>query len=413
MFNKSDRHPKRNKASLLSAAVSPERGSFKHWETSDDLAVTVINGDGNVEDMYTPQCVLRRVHEVMHANNSTPEWARQYDGIMPIIRDIVEDCRIHLRHWPWNRGSTPVQVAQPCVKFIKEELRRAKKWSRSKEPEAYFSEFVTRMRAAAMLAPINGDPRLVGRELHTCGMHEREYWLADQVLDLVMQNRPREAAVLLQTAFFPPEGIIEGNKGDGRGIPVPTTGKAPPSEDVDAGFGAPSMEIIKLPLVEAIPEATAGTAVRTSGTRLYRPALRRPVLPQRMFVRRTPVEPGGTILIDASGSMGDWDEVKKWCAEAPFATVAYYAGWDGGTNGWLWIYAQDGFRAKRIVEPEARGNLVDGPALDWLMKQEGPRVIVTDRQFCGAFDSAAQVVRLRMLEKAGEVEVKRYGKKRR
>ena len=133
------------------------------------------------------------------------------------------------------------------------------------------------------------------------------------------------------------------------------------------------------------------------------------MLPQKLFMKRVPNEPAGTILIDASGSMGSFDQVTQWCEKAPFGQIAYYAGKDYG-KGWLYIYAKDGRRAKEPVEPEVKGNTVDGPAIDWLMQQLKPRIMVTDREFCGAFDSDAQIMRLDQLERQGEIKVLDYSK---
>jgi hypothetical protein len=46
--------------------------------------------------------------------------------------------------------------------------------------------------------------------------------------------------------------------------------------------------------------------------------------------------------------------------------------------------------------------------MTWLMMQAAPRTFVTDREFCDAPDSHAQVARLRQLERAGEIKVVNY-----
>jgi hypothetical protein len=128
------------------------------------------------------------------------------------------------------------------------------------------------------------------------------------------------------------------------------------------------------------------------------------VLPQRIFWRRSPDLPAGAILFDASGSMGVSQEVLlDCCCRAPTATIAYYAG-DDHKFGTLWIFAENGMRARKVTEFPG-GNTVDGPALDWLMQQDGPKMFVTDRGFCGANDSTVQLARLEHLENLGEVKV--------
>jgi hypothetical protein len=74
----------------------------------------------------------------------------------------------------------------------------------------------------------------------------------------------------------------------------------------------------------------------------------------------------------------------------------------------LYVYARNGFRAAAIVPPDNSGNTVDGLAIDWLMRQEGPRIMDTDRGFCDAADSEAQKMRLARLERLGEITVANY-----
>lgn len=95
----------------------------------------------------------------------------------------------------------------------------------------------------------------------------------------------------------------------------------------------------------------------------------------------------GTVLIDASGSMGVTPEdVYKLVLDAPAVTVAYYSGNYGG--GDLVIVAKDG----KLADKEAfekwhhGGNIIDGPALQWLASQKGPRIWVSDGQVTGISD---------------------------
>lgn len=98
---------------------------------------------------------------------------------------------------------------------------------------------------------------------------------------------------------------------------------------------------------------------------------------------------GGAILIDASGSMGLTAEfLESVCKRLPAATIAYYSG-DGGSKCHLVIHAKDGRRADHI-EPTLGGNECDYFALQWLLRQQGPRAFVTDGQFCGGYPWQAQ-----------------------
>lgn len=91
---------------------------------------------------------------------------------------------------------------------------------------------------------------------------------------------------------------------------------------------------------------------------------------------------GGTVLIDASGSMHlEPDEVLEILKLAPGATVAMYSGDDH--TGALVIVAENGKCATaEVIQHENRsaggGNTVDRPALEWLSDKEGPRLWVSD-----------------------------------
>lgn len=104
---------------------------------------------------------------------------------------------------------------------------------------------------------------------------------------------------------------------------------------------------------------------------------------------------GGTILIDASGSMSfSGQDILDIMSELPAVTIAMYNDrYDGpltdGHSRWdvgaLRIIAQGG---KRVTEEyldthSGGGNLIDGPALDWLGKQPPARIWVSDMYVFG------------------------------
>lgn len=123
-------------------------------------------------------------------------------------------------------------------------------------------------------------------------------------------------------------------------------------------------------------------------------AMYRLTLDNRVFARKRK-EKGGTVLIDASGSMNfSSDDLAAVIAAAPGATIAAYAG--RRDSGRLVIVAANG----KMATPESisacltlpgdhepmHGNVVDGPALRWLAKQPGPRVWVSDGIVTGKDD---------------------------
>lgn len=93
---------------------------------------------------------------------------------------------------------------------------------------------------------------------------------------------------------------------------------------------------------------------------------------------------GCTVLIDASGSMSlSQEDILQIMKLMPAATIASYCG--ESVQGELRILAKKG---RRVADRDMRnydwgGNCVDGPALDWLAKQPGPRYWVSDGQIVG------------------------------
>jgi hypothetical protein len=374
--------------SLLLARVPPSRGVPVHIEHGDDTAVTVISRKDVVTEMHTPQCTLRRIHESMHARHTRDRDAAT--GVPEIVAQIVEDCRLHLKHWPWPHEKTPRPVQDDVAGFVLHSLGRlAKAIDEKKIAATDASVFMESIRAAAVINGMTGsyDP---GMQL--LPVHLQKF--ARRCLNGIQYGRQQEAAENIAALFFPGEPVISKpgrrRKGEGKGL-CPVT-----------------MEIVDLPKTERCGSAEAGQRLATSGARIHRPALRRPVLPARLFVRQTYLEPAGTILIDASGSMGRLDCIEKKMRQEPQATIAYYQG-ASGRRGKLFIYAKDGWRA---AEPEnfAGGNVIDGPAIDWLLQQEGPLTMITDRRFCGAPDSELQIFRLKNLELEGRITVRDYDK---
>jgi hypothetical protein len=385
---------------MLTAGVPLERGAPIHVEHDDQTAYTDFDRKGKVVAVHTPQSPLIRVHELMHARHTERRrYTKQYRDILPTVANFTEDVRLHTKFWPWRRGFTPKSIVAAAKSFIaNERSEMAECLEKEKHKRGTWPDFAVRMRQVAVEGGIGRD--YYHGAITADFVTEQQRELAINVINLCQRGKEGKAARLLQAAFFPPSSTEIVN-GDGKERTGKKTGRA-----ID-GDRSPTMDIIELNHTEHIAEASVGTRLATSGSRLYRPALRRPVLPQRMFVRRAAIEAGGTILVDASGSMGSWDQVSRWCEKAPFGTIAYYAG-GGGNHGWLYVYARNGKRAAEIVQPDGGNNTVDGPAMDWLLQQPGPRIMVTDREFCGAWDSTAQVVRLQILEAAGDITVVDY-----
>ena len=101
---------------------------------------------------------------------------------------------------------------------------------------------------------------------------------------------------------------------------------------------------------------------------------------------------GGTVLIDASGSMSfSGQDILEIMEEVPAVTIAMYnhTSWSDGATGTLRIIAKDGKRVTEeyLSEHSGGGNLVDGPALEWLAKMPPARIWVSDMYVFGRHNS--------------------------
>lgn len=103
--------------------------------------------------------------------------------------------------------------------------------------------------------------------------------------------------------------------------------------------------------------------------------------------------PGGTVLVDWSGSMGlEASAVETIIRLVPGITLAFYSGYTND-DGALHIIMRNG----RCIDlsqlddgyKKGGGNIVDGPALQWLGAQPRPRLWVSDGGVTGVGDRSA------------------------
>ncbi len=145
------------------------------------------------------------------------------------------------------------------------------------------------------------------------------------------------------------------------------------------------------------PPLTVNLQGRLKGGRAYRPAdfgynpkyINRYCVDKKIFKQKQ-TQLGGTILIDASGSMSfDGKDILEIMQLLPAVTIAMYNG--TGDKGNLRIIAKNG---KRVTEEylerhSGYGNVVDGPALEWLGTQPARRLWVSDMHVFGAHGDTA------------------------
>ncbi len=143
------------------------------------------------------------------------------------------------------------------------------------------------------------------------------------------------------------------------------------------------------------PPLPVNLTARLKAGRAYRPAdfgynpkyINRFCIDKKIFKQKQTVL-GGTILIDASGSMSfDGKDILDILQLLPAATIAMYNGY--GNSGCLRIIAKAGHRVHEdyLDSHTGSGNVVDGPALDWLSTMPPRRIWVSDMHVFGGSGS--------------------------
>ena len=180
-----------------------------------------------------------------------------------------------------------------------------------------------------------------------------------------------------------PETAGEG--GDGK-IPMAALGGKECSGGRSGKWGTMNVTSLPASVTRSIAAISRQKIYTNEGAALVAP-YRLPV-DGRVFCRKKPAR-GGTVLIDGSGSMSlSQAELQRIVTTAPAATIAVYSGRD--KSGTLTIIGRKGRIADQngisIAHLSGSGNVIDGPALDWLSKQQGPRLWISDGMVTGQYD---------------------------
>ena len=144
------------------------------------------------------------------------------------------------------------------------------------------------------------------------------------------------------------------------------------------------------------PPMSVNLRSRINHGRAYRPMeygynpkyINRYLVDKKIFKQKQRVK-GGTILIDASGSMSfSGQDILEIMMMLPAVNIAMYNGsWQ---EGWLHIIAKNGMRVNDtyLDDHSGGGNVVDGPALRWLSEMPERRIWVSDMKVFGAGDNS-------------------------
>ena len=175
------------------------------------------------------------------------------------------------------------------------------------------------------------------------------------------------------------------------------------SDGEDSRWGV--MRIDTPELSEKLPVKVQAVAKKKSDTGVNPRAMHRFTTDKKIFTNKTKRN-GGTVLIDGSGSMHlSSEEIEQHVHILPASTVAMYQGIDDDDlsdldwsevdtvpTGVLGIIAKNGKWVNEIPH-YGFNNIIDGPAMDWLGKQQEPRIIVTDMQVSGISKSYGDMPR--------------------
>jgi hypothetical protein len=177
----------------------------------------------------------------------------------------------------------------------------------------------------------------------------------------------------------------------------------------DVEFG--KADVRSVALTHTIKQAQLGRRERAHDSGSVPRFMHRHSIDGRIFGRRRKA-PGGTVLVDASGSMHlSMEDIEKIITAAPCATVAMYSG--RKDTGSITVIARGGHRAdikaiERIRAQVGGGNIIDGPALEWLGKQAEPRLWVCDGYVTGRNDNTSACLTTSAFAAARRIKAKRF-----
>lgn len=348
--------------------------------------------------------VTVRGHETRHATRHTPTRKKPQTPEAQMAGQIVDDVNVETLPLPTGFAGSGLEdyrrahiaTAMHDLRNLLLEKRKVESGRMPDTYEARNNRLLGALRIKAMLAHYRdgGSEKTTVQSLHG-SRKVRDLVGADtskalhKIIGLAKSRRTRAKAISMLTMLLErapsedndAERLEELLKSDPEGLLMPVT-------DGDALEG-------KMEIRDLRPK-TAFTAKQREITRKYAPDgvhlnTARYVNAivsgdaNGLFARRLRHKIGGTVVIDASGSMGATAEnLAQLAATVPTATIAYYSGNDAG-QGTLTVYALKGKRYSGSLPNDTLhgGNAVDLPAVRWLMANPKPWTLVSDLEFTG------------------------------
>jgi hypothetical protein len=348
-----------------------------------------------------------RLHETIHAQRQKPPGKEQQS--MP--GQAIGDVMVHTVDWPKR---LPLSVTRDALAAACLDARKAKTFTElaKVDDEKWNAGCYALLRAMAICHGAGPTTRAAKR-VRECAKAFGGELLLDALTAIIetateRKGRRKDKEQTAREAFA---RLLRHGEGDEEGDEEGEDKADKDKPGTKDGKRRPGMRIVNLPLSQECDPSARRLALARSGAHLN---------PHRLpsalangttagLFRRTRREAGGAVLLDASGSMHvSTTRLRELCRLAPGATVAYYSA-SNNVNGVLVIFAKDGrrYNADGALPEHHEGNTVDYPALRWLLRQPGPRWIVTDREFCGGApgEKEAALLLLQANERRGEVSV--------
>lgn len=381
----------RRRKKLRSVQPLPEMLTTDAWQVREgspcvDLPARIMSVP--LDD--SPASAYMRAHEMVHVKitpHLTPEDMAKKHGITPLALQCVEDMRVH----DFMRAR---DIPRAVVSDFKETSTRVGQLAEQTR---------TLTSLVISLQYCNRQREILEEALEeTEGVDLSAIWAAAEVVTEFYETTRAKLQVAGQSPVTDRSGF--------ESLTVPTAklfdllfsgaaDDAMPISDYIQSCSQQENEWGTLEPPRRVP-MTLSRKSKRGGERCWREegtvpsAMYRLTLDNRVFARKRK-EKGGTVLIDASGSMDfSTDDLAAVIAAAPGATIAAYAG--SRDRGRLIIVAANGKMATAdaievgLTAPgdgeRMHGNVVDGPALRWLAKQPGPRIWVSDGIVTGRDD---------------------------
>jgi hypothetical protein len=337
-----------------------------------------------------------RGHETRHATRHKPARRKPMTGNEAIASQIVDDVNVETS--PLPRGIKGLRaykrahcaVAMTDVRTLAAKGRLVRSGKVADSVALRNSNLLCALRSTAMLAHYDaegGQSVFKGAMATRKAIGERMFDAIQKVIALAKSRRTRARAISMLVALMeepePEDGDSE-ERERGEGEPnllPPEEGKAADGHMAIIDLRPKSVFCCR---EKSISRRYAPNGVIINAHRFVNAIVNR--CADGLFARRVRQKPGGTVLIDASGSMGvSAERLLALCETIPTATVAYYSGHDGTGKGKLCVYALAGKRFADKLPPLTMmgGNAVDLPALRWMFRQPRPWTLVSDLAFCG------------------------------